>query len=132
MLDNLVQYTEKTHNISISVRPAYVPEKSSPEANSYFFVYKIKIKNEGSLTMKLVSRHWIITNGKGKVEQVEGPGVVGEQPLLNPGEEFEYVSACPLDTPTGNMRGSYTMETLSGEKFKVTIPVFFLRTEIYH
>ncbi|MBK9295166.1 MAG: Co2+/Mg2+ efflux protein ApaG [Oligoflexia bacterium] len=131
-MENLIEYTQNSYDFKITVKPAYLPEKSSPEDNNYFFIYKIKIKNESAKPAKLISRHWIITDGRGRVEQVEGPGVVGEQPVIGAGEEFEYVSACPLSTPTGNMRGTYTMQALDGIKFKITIPVFFLRTEVYH
>ena len=127
-----VKYTETTKEIQITVFASYVPEKSSPEKNYYFFAYKVKIKNLSQTAAQLLSRHWIITDGKGNVEEVEGPGVVGEQPVINPGDEFEYVSACPLATPTGNMRGTYLMVNVKGEKFLVTIPVFFLRTEVFH
>ena len=127
-----VVYTETTENVMVSVWPAYVPEKSSPEKKYYFFAYKVKIKNNNTVTVQLLNRHWVITDGAGKIEEVRGPGVVGEQPVINPGEDYEYVSACPLTTPTGNMRGRYTLIDINGKKFEVNIPLFFLRTEVFH
>jgi ApaG protein len=104
----------------------YVPERSSPPQAHYFFAYHVRIANEGDETVQLVSRHWIITDGDGHEEQVKGPGVVGEQPVLAPGESFEYTSFCPLRTPIGAMRGTYQMVTPSGEQFDATIAPFSL------
>ena len=120
-------YREITDGIQVDVEPAFVPERSDPERNYFFFDYKISIKNIGQTTAQLINRHWVITDGNGKVEHVRGPGVVGEQPTLEPGQEFEYISHCPLSTPTGNMRGIYGMQTPDGKNFEVKIPLFFLR-----
>ena len=98
-----------TRGVRIVAQPRYVPEQSDATAGRYFFSYHITIRNEGEARVQLVSRHWVITNGEGKVEEVRGPGVVGHQPQLAPGEAFEYTSACPLDTPVGTMHGEFNM-----------------------
>lgn len=116
-----------TRGIRILVQPSYVPEQSDPDAGQYLFAYHIRIRNEGAQTVQLLSRHWVITNGEGRVEQVRGPGVVGQQPVLKPGEEFEYSSACPLNTPVGTMHGEFNMRVQdSGEKFDARIEPFRL------
>lgn len=120
-------YIGKTRNIQIEVLPEYCDERSNPEADYYFFLYTVRICNQGQETFQLKSRHWIITNASGHVEEVIGEGVVGEQPVLSPGESFEYTSACPLNTATGNMRGTYQMTSLGGESFNVNIPEFHLQ-----
>src|SRR4051812_41156364 len=120
-------YCEVSHDIQVTVEPTYIEEQSSPESGYYFFAYKVSIKNLGPAPSQLVNRHWIITDGHGHVEEVQGPGVVGEQPTLKPGESYEYISACPLTTPTGNMRGHYQMVDAHGRFFNVAIPLFFLR-----
>lgn len=120
-------YVETTHDIEIRVEPKFVPEQSDPTANYYFFAYRVRISNHSPTSAKLISRHWIITDGHGHTEEVRGEGVVGEQPLLEPGASYEYTSACPLPTPTGNMRGSYQMQDSAGRRLNVRIPLFFLR-----
>ena len=115
-----------TRGIRVRVRSAYVPERSDPAAHHWFFIYNIQISNEGSETAQLVSRHWIITDANGEVQEVQGPGVVGEQPTLAPGDTFEYTSACPLPTPFGSMRGTYQMVTSDGESFDAVIAPFTL------
>ena len=115
-----------TRGIRVRVRSRYVPERSQPERKEWFFIYTVQIANEGSEPAQLISRHWIITNANGHVEEVRGPGVVGEQPLLAPGESFEYTSACPLATAFGTMQGSYQMVTRSGERFDAEIAPFSL------
>lgn len=116
-----------TRGIRILVQPQYVADQSDPAANQYLFAYHITIKNEGTLTVQLLSRHWVITNGEGHSEQVRGPGVVGYQPVLKPGEEFQYTSGCPLNTPVGTMHGEFTMSVVdSGEKFDARIEPFRL------
>lgn len=115
-----------TRGIRIAVQSTYVPERSQPDENQWFFVYQVHIANEGTETAKLVSRHWIITDADGRVEEVRGPGVVGEQPILEPGQSFEYTSACPLRTPFGTMHGSYQMVTNGGTKFDAEIAPFSL------
>lgn len=98
-----------TQGVRVVAQPRYVAEQSDPGAGRYFFAYHITIRNEGESEVQLISRHWVITNGEGKVEEVRGPGVVGHQPVLKPGEAFEYTSACPLDTPVGTMHGEFNM-----------------------
>ena len=115
-----------TRGIRVRVESKYVPERSRPMMNEYFFAYTIEIANEGRETVQLVSRAWTITDAEGHVEEVRGPGVVGEQPVLAPGEAFEYTSACPLGTPFGSMRGTYQMVTEGGERFDAEIAAFQL------
>lgn len=115
-----------TRGIRITVRPQYMAEQSDPSQDHYLFAYFITIANEGNETVQLRSRHWIITNGEGHTEEVQGPGVVGEQPVLAPGEVYEYNSFCPLNTPVGTMQGSFRMETGDGESFDAKIEVFRL------
>lgn len=108
------------------MQPEYMPDRSDPGAGTFLFAYHITIQNEGDEPVKLLSRHWIITDGTGKQEQVRGPGVVGEQPHLQPGEGFRYTSACPLPTPVGSMQGSFQMLTDGGEAFDAEIQPFTL------
>jgi ApaG protein len=119
-----------TRNIRVRVESEFAPGRSSPAQNKWFFLYTIRITNEGPETVKLVSRHWIITDAMGDVREVRGPGVVGKQPVLEPGESFEYTSGCDLTTPFGSMRGTYQMETDAREDFEIEIPMFTL-TEPY-
>jgi ApaG protein len=115
-----------TEGIRVTVSSVYVPEQSAPQAKRYVFAYTVKIMNEGSAAAQLRTRHWIITDGNGKVEEVRGPGVVGQQPMLRPGEEFEYTSGCVLTTPRGEMRGTYQMHRPDGALFDATIAPFVL------
>lgn len=115
-----------TRGIRVSVSSMFDPGRSRPAAGEWFFVYTITIANEGDETVQLKSRHWIITDGEGHVEEVRGAGVVGEQPVLAPGDAFEYSSGCPLATPFGEMRGQYFMVTAAGESFAVDIAPFTL------
>lgn len=115
-----------TRGIRILVKPRYLAEQSEPAAGQYLFAYHITIRNEGLETAQLISRHWVITNGEGKVDEVRGPGVVGHQPVLKPGEAFEYTSGCPLNTPVGTMHGAFHMITDRGEKFDARIEPFRL------
>jgi ApaG protein len=110
----------------VQVRSSYVPERSAPAAGQYFFAYRVRISNEGDETVQLVSRHWVISDGEGRVEHVRGPGVVGEQPVLAPGQSFEYTSFCPLPSPIGSMHGAYQMVTASGARFEAEIAPFSL------
>ena len=98
-----------TRGIHVEVQSVFVPERSDPDDGQWFFAYRVRITNRGSETTRLVSRHWIIIDAHGRVEEVRGPGVVGEQPLIRPGEAFEYTSSCPLRTANGTMHGSYQM-----------------------
>jgi ApaG protein len=118
--------TALTDGIRVSVNSVYVPEQSAPKAHRYVFAYTVKIANEGGSPAQLKTRHWIITDGNGKVEEVRGPGVVGQQPLLRPGEHFEYTSGCVLQTPRGEMRGTYQMYRPDGSMFDATIAPFAL------
>lgn len=115
-----------TEGITISVRAAYVPEQSAPRMHRYVFAYTVRIANDGAAPAQLRSRHWIITDGDGRVEEVKGPGVVGQQPYLEPGEQFEYTSGCVLNTPRGEMHGTYQMHRPDGSAFDARIAPFFL------
>ena len=115
-----------TDGIRVSVNAVYVVEQSAPRSRRYVFAYTVQISNEGSLAAQLRTRHWIITDGNGKVEEVKGPGVVGQQPSLEPGEHFEYTSGCVLQTPRGEMRGTYQMHRPDGSRFDATIAPFVL------
>jgi ApaG protein len=115
-----------TEGVRIRVRPQYVPEQSDVSAGRYLFAYHVRIENQGERRVQLQSRHWIITNGEGRSEEVRGPGVVGQQPSLAPGEHFEYTSACPLDTPVGTMHGSFQMVREDGHRFDAQIMPFRL------
>ena len=110
------------------VQTRYSPEHSQPSKHHWFYVYTIQIVNLGKETVQLISRHWIITDAHGRVEEVKGAGVVGAQPVLAPGESFEYTSACPLKTPYGTMHGTYQMVTRDGQSFDAEIPPFRLST----
>jgi len=114
-----------TDGVRVEVESQYSAEHST--AGQWFFLYTIRITNEGDDTVQLLSRHWIIRDATGKVEEVQGPGVVGEQPVLEPGEAFEYTSGCPLTTPFGSMEGTYEMVTAGGERFDAAIAEFVLR-----
>jgi ApaG protein len=116
-----------TRDVRVSVESQFSPARSNPKRGLWFFVYNIKIENLGGQTVQLLARHWRITDAHGKLEEVRGPGVVGQQPSLAPGENFEYSSGCPLRTPFGSMQGSYEMTTEGGETFQVAIPPFALR-----
>lgn len=118
--------TAVTRHIQVQVRPTYHPEHSQPERARWFFSYTIRIINHGQEVVQLLSRHWIITNARGEREEVRGSGVVGEQPVLGPGEHFEYTSFCPISTSLGAMEGSYQMTTSGGERFDVEIAPFAL------
>ena len=108
------------------VQSVFVEERSSAEDGHWFFAYQVNVLNEGAETVRLVSRHWVITDGNGQEQEVRGAGVVGEQPVLTPGESFEYTSACPLTTPVGSMHGSYQLVTDGGERFDAVIAPFGL------
>ncbi len=114
-----------TQGIRVQVESRYSEEHSRPA--QWFFLYTVRISNRGSETVQLISRHWIIRDANDRVEEVKGPGVVGDQPVLEPGDSYEYTSGCPLPTPFGSMRGSYQMVTTSGERFDAEIAEFVLR-----
>jgi ApaG protein len=119
-------YRARTRDIEVAVEPFYLEEQSSPEDSRYVWGYRILIENHSTLTVRLVHRYWHITDENGLVDEVDGLGVVGEQPSLKPGDSYEYSSGCPLDTPSGMMFGHYDMQTDEGEVFKVDIPAFSL------
>lgn len=119
-------YEKTTRAITITVQPFYLDEQSSPDEEHYVWAYKINIENRGDDTVQLMNRHWRITDKLGRLQEVKGAGVIGEQPILKPGEKFEYTSGTPLATPSGIMVGSYEMEGHSGERFDVDIPAFSL------
>jgi ApaG protein len=119
-------YTAITRDIEVTVAPQFLPDRSDPDDSRYFWAYTIEISNHGRLSVQLTARHWVITDANGRSEEVKGPGVVGEQPILTPGTSFRYTSGCPLSTPSGIMKGLYRMVNEEGEVFDVTIPAFSL------
>src|ERR1700688_4057831 len=119
-------YSETTRSIKVTVKPFYLEDQSSPTDDHYVWAYHVRIENHGGDTVQLRRRHWRITDGLGRVQEVRGPGVVGEQPVLAPGESYEYTSGTPLSTPSGIMVGSYEMETGDGRSFAVAGPAFSL------
>ena len=120
------QYRAVTRGIAVSVEPVYLEANSSPSSSQYFWAYHVTIENQGLETVQLLSRHWMITNARGELNEVKGPGVIGEQPILKPGESHQYTSGAPLNTSWGMMGGSYQMESESGERFDIEIPTFSL------
>ncbi|MDH3402152.1 MAG: Co2+/Mg2+ efflux protein ApaG [Acidobacteriota bacterium] len=122
-----------TRGVRVRVDPRFDPQRSQPARGRWFFLYTVTIRNESADTVQLLTRHWVITDGSGRVEEVRGPGVVGEQPILAPGESFQYTSGCPLAIEVGRMEGSYQMVTGDGELFDVAIAPFTLcETEVVH
>ncbi|MER2605302.1 MAG: Co2+/Mg2+ efflux protein ApaG [Siculibacillus sp.] len=119
-------YQAVTRGVRVSVTPEYQSDKSDPSDGRWFWAYTVEIANLGGEPVRLRSRHWRIVDATGRTERVDGPGVVGEQPRLQPGESFEYTSGCPLGTPSGFMLGTYSMETDAGETFEAEIPAFSL------
>lgn len=119
-------YRAITRSISVRVEPCYLDDKSAPEESYFVWAYRVHIENLGTTTVQLRRRKWQITDSSGRVQEVTGEGVVGEQPILEPGEAFEYTSGTPLSTPSGIMLGSYQMETEDGDQFDVVIPAFSL------
>lgn len=121
-------YRAVTRDIEVSVEPFYLAERSDPSAGRFVWAYRVTIANGSGQAVKLLSRYWRITDGNGHVEEVRGPGVVGEQPELNPGDSYQYTSGCPLTTPSGIMVGRYTMRSDGGALFDIDIPAFSLDT----
>jgi ApaG protein len=119
-------YKAVTRGIRVTVMPRFVEEESAPDDNKFFFAYTVEITNMSTERVQLHARHWKIVDGQGHLQEVRGPGVVGKQPVLGPGETFTYTSGCPLTTPDGTMEGSYTMVTGTGETFLAEIPAFSL------
>jgi ApaG protein len=120
--------SDRKYAMNVTVQARYLPEQSSPDEGQYAFAYTIRIANTGTVPAQLISRHWVITDANGKVVEVKGLGVVGHQPLLAPGQSFEYTSGTPLETPTGTMRGSYFCVAEDGERFEVPVGEFALLT----
>ncbi|HEY8579581.1 MAG TPA: Co2+/Mg2+ efflux protein ApaG [Beijerinckiaceae bacterium] len=119
-------YRETTHDIEVTVEPEFLADRSQPDAGRWFWAYRISIVNNGRRTVQLLHRHWRITDANGRVEEVKGPGVVGEQPILKPGDRFAYTSGCPLTTPSGIMVGDYRFVDEDGASFDVRVPAFSL------
>ena len=119
-------YQATTHGIRVTAEPFYLEEQSDPEAGRYFWAYRITIENGSAARIKLVNRHWVITDGRGRIQEVRGDGVVGEQPELSPGDSYQYTSGCPLETTSGVMEGSYGMVQEDGSTIEVAIPAFSL------
>ncbi len=124
MLDSLFDHVALTHGITVRVVVSFLPEQSAPEENRWFWAYHIRIENHSDAAVQLLSRHWRITDAGGGVSLIEGEGVVGEQPVLRPGDSHDYVSGCPLPTPWGSMEGRYTFADERGERFEAAIPFF--------
>ncbi|MBP2277183.1 MULTISPECIES: Co2+/Mg2+ efflux protein ApaG [Sphingomonas] len=122
----LFPYVAETRGVIVRVAVSFLPEQSEPERGRWFWAYHIRLENAGPQAVQLLTRHWVITDGRGARHSVEGEGVIGEQPLLAPGESFDYVSGCPLSTSTGSMLGSYHMMGEDGSGFDVEIPRFAL------
>ena len=119
-------YEAETRGLIVRVRPTYLPEQSNPDERKWVWAYAIEIVNASTETVQLISRHWIITDAQGRTEEVDGPGVVGEQPTLRPGDAYSYASGCPLTTPSGSMVGCYRVITDLGQNFEIAIPHFSL------
>ena len=119
--------TTVTEGVRVTVEAIYLPDRSSPDDGSFAFAYQVRIANEGKRRVQLMRRHWIITDGNGEVREVEGPGVVGEQPVLDDGEAHQYTSGAVLTTPVGTMEGSYELQEPDGRLFRAEIPRFALR-----
>ena len=122
----LFPHVATTGDIHVRVAVSYLPEQSAPKAGRWFWSYHIRIENDGERSVQLLSRHWHITDGRGTEHEVKGEGVVGEKPLIPPGGSYDYVSGCPLSTPSGAMHGSYKLVDEEGSTFDVTIPAFQL------
>ena len=119
-------YEETTRNIRVLVEPSFLEDESAPDENRYIWAYRVTIENCGTASVQLISRYWQITDAFGRVREVSGPGVIGEQPNIEPGSMFQYTSGAPLETPSGFMTGSYKMREASGESFDIAIPLFAL------
>lgn len=124
-------YEKTTGNILIRVEPSYLSDQSAPEESRYIWAYRILIKNKGQDAVQLHSRYWRITDANGHTQEIQGEGVVGQQPVLQPGETYEYTSGAPLPTPSGFMTGTYTMKKIDGPDFTVDIPAFSLDSPYY-
>ena len=125
-MKGLFPHHAETDGVVVRVSVSYLPEQSEPGRGRWFWAYHIRIENGGDRAVQLLARHWIITDGRGQRHSVEGEGVVGEQPVIEPGGSYDYVSGCPLATPTGSMQGSYRMAAADGSTFDAAIPKFAL------
>lgn len=125
-MSNSKNTEEVSPSVLVTALPKYIPEQSDPERPVFFFSYKIRIQNQSPIAVQLLSRHWVITDGLGRVDEVKGPGVIGQQPWIAAGDSFEYESFCPLTTPTGTMSGQFHMVSAHGKQFSTAIPEFFL------
>ena len=121
-------YERETKHVRVAVRPVYLDDQSDPEDDRYVWAYTVTIENRGPESVQLLSRYWNIVDATGRVEEVRGPGVVGAQPVIAPGEKFQYTSGCPLETASGTMQGRYQMMSASGESFEAEISVFLLES----
>jgi len=119
-------YEAETEGVLVRVRPSYLAGQSDPESGRWVWAYQVEIVNLTATTIQLMARRWVITDGQGRVEEVRGAGVVGEQPVIEPGDSYSYASGCPLGTPTGSMVGGYYMTDASGRSFEAAIPAFSL------
>jgi ApaG protein len=126
----LFPFAETTRGITVRVSVSFLPEQSEPAKGRWFWAYHIRIENEGQMAAQLMTRHWEITDGRGAKSLVEGDGVVGDQPVVMPGASYDYVSGCPLTTPSGHMVGSYGMVAEDGSSFDVAIPKFLLTAPV--
>jgi ApaG protein len=126
MIDQIFPYAEHTGGITVRVAPHYLPDQSDPERGYYVWAYHVRVENAGVVAARLMARRWLITDGTGHTEQVEGDGVVGVQPLIAPGGAYDYVSGCPLATASGHMQGRYVMMGEDGVRYTVAIPAFAL------
>ena len=130
MMKSLFPFAETTRGITVRVSVSFLPEQSEPAKGRWFWAYHIRIENEGQMAAQLMTRHWEITDGRGAKSLVEGDGVVGDQPVVMPGASYDYVSGCPLTTPSGYMVGSYGMVAEDGSSFDVAIPKFLLTAPV--
>ena len=121
-------YERETRSIKVAVKPAYLDDQSDPDDRHYVWSYTVTIENKGAEPVQLISRYWNITDAAGRVQEVRGPGVVGAQPVIAPGQKFQYTSGCPLPTASGYMSGRYQMQAASGESFEAEIPGFLLES----
>ena len=124
----LFPHEATTRGVTVRVSVTYLPDQSEPAHGRWFWAYHIRIENDGDAAVQLLTRHWIITDGRGGIEEVRGDGVVGDQPMIDPGESYDYVSGCPLRTPAGSMEGSYGMIDADGTPFDIAIPLFPLHS----
>lgn len=121
-----MQFSETTRMVTVTVNPIFLEDESDPQKNTFMWAYHIRINNDGDEAVQLIARYWKITDGLGRVQEVRGEGVVGDQPLLQPGDSYEYTSGVPLQTPSGFMGGAYEMISAVGERIQVTVPTFSL------